>query len=74
MREIWQTMKRLKWFFKQYWLKYLFCLLALIFVSVMPVVPAKVLGIAIDDIAMGTISLSRIFLCILSKYLLPLYS
>lgn len=73
MREIWQTMKRLKWFFKQYWLKYLFCLLALIFVSVMPVVPAKVLGIAIDDIAMGTISLSRIFLYILGIFVIPLF-
>ena len=53
MKEIFQTFKRLKWFFKRNILSYLCCAIALLFVSVMPVIPTKVLGIAIDDIVMG---------------------
>ena len=53
MKEILLTFKRLKWFFKSNIKSYLLCSLALLFVSIMPVIPTKVLGIAIDDIVMG---------------------
>ena len=59
MKEIFQTFKRLKWFFKNNIKNYLLCGLALLFVSIMPVIPTKVLGIAIDDIIMGNVSLFR---------------
>ena len=62
MKEILLTFKRLSWFFKANLKNYLFCALALLFVSVMPVIPTKVLGIAIDDIVMGSVTINRIFL------------
>ena len=61
MKEILLTFKRLKWFFKANFKSYLLCSLALLFVSVMPVIPTKVLGIAIDDIVMGNVDSNRIF-------------
>ena len=42
MKEILQTFKRLKWFFKANFKQYLLCGLALLFVSAMPVIPTKV--------------------------------
>lgn len=68
MQDIWLTIKRLKWFFYEKRWKYIICLIVLIFVSVLPVVPAKVLGIAIDDIAMGTITINKIALYFLGIF------
>lgn len=72
MREIFHTFYRLLWFFKDNWLKYLFCALALLYVSIIPVFPAKVLGIAIDDIVMGTITKNRIYFYIGGILVLPI--
>ena len=68
MKEIFQTFKRLKWFFKNNIKNYLLCGLALLFVSIMPVIPTKVLGIAIDDIIMGNVSLFRIIFYIIGLW------
>jgi ATP-binding cassette subfamily B protein len=64
MKELIQTFKRIKWFFKENWVSYLLSALSLLFVSIMPVIPTKILGIAIDDIVMGNVTNSRIFLYI----------
>lgn len=73
MHEIWLTMKRLKWFFYEKRFKYIICFIALVFVSVLPVIPAKVLGIAIDDIAMGTVTTKKIFLYFLGTFGIELF-
>ncbi|MBR6515652.1 MAG: ABC transporter ATP-binding protein [Bacilli bacterium] len=68
-----QTFKRLKWFFKKNILSYLCCALALLFVSVMPVIPTKVLGIAIDDIVMGNVNSTRIFFYVIGIFIIPIF-
>lgn len=73
MKEIFQTFKRLKWFFKNNIKNYLLCGLALLFVSIMPVIPTKVLGIAIDDIIMGNVTLSRIIFYIIGLLIIPIF-
>ena len=73
MKEILLTFKRLSWFFKANLKNYLFCALALLFVSVMPVIPTKVLGIAIDDIVMGSVTINRIFLYIIGLLVIPIF-
>lgn len=73
MKEILQTFKRLKWFFKRNILSYLCCGLALLFVSVMPVIPTKVLGIAIDDIVMGNVDSNRIFFYFIGIFIIPIF-
>lgn len=73
MKEIFQTFKRLKWFFKNNIKNYLLCGLALLFVSIMPVIPTKVLGIAIDDIIMGNVSLFRIIFYIIGLLIIPIF-
>lgn len=72
MKEIFATFKRLKWFFKKHLKDYILCLLALIFVSIIPTIPVKVLGIAIDDIIQGLVTKERILIYILGIFLLPL--
>ena len=73
MKEILLTFKRLTWFFKANLKNYIFCALALLFVSVMPVIPTKVLGIAIDDIVMGSVTINRIFLYIIGLLVIPIF-
>ena len=73
MKEILLTFKRLKWFFKQYIKDYILCFLALLFVSVLPVVPTKVLGVAIDDIVMGNVTPSRIYFYFFGLLIIPIF-
>ncbi len=51
-----EAFKHLGWFFKQEWKSYLLCFVLLIIVSLTPLVPAKLLGLAIDEITMGTMT------------------
>ncbi len=72
MKEIFRTLKKLSWFFKENILQYVLCGFCLLFVSIAPTIPAKLLGVAIDDIVMGTITYQRIFLYVLGIFILPL--
>lgn len=72
MKEIWLTFKRLKWFFKEHIFSYILCFIALIIVSIVPTIPVKVLGIAIDDIVSGDVTNQRIILYIMGIFVLPL--
>ena len=72
MKELIQTFKRIKWFFKDNWISYLLSALSLLFVSVLPVIPTKILGIAIDDIVMGNVTSKRIILYIMGLFIIPL--
>lgn len=69
--------KHISWFFKQEWKSYLLCLILLIFVSIVPLIPAKVLGIAIDAFSTGTLTktsliiyVSLLFVCPVVTYFL----
>lgn len=62
----------LGWFFKENWAKYLLCGIALLIVSVFPVIPAKVLGLAIDEIAMGTLTRTKFIYYIIGLMIFPM--
>lgn len=64
--------KHISWFFKRHWAKYLICLILLLIVSFVPVLPAKVLGNAIDEIANGTITKYKLIYFVLLLVLFPL--
>lgn len=64
--------KHISWFFKQEWKSYLLCLILLIFVSVVPLIPAKVLGIAIDSFSTGTLTKTSLIIYVLLLFLCPI--
>ena len=72
--------KHIAWFFKQEWKSYVMCLILLIIVSVVPLIPAKVLGIAIDSFSTGTLTkmsllvyIALLFLCPIVTYFLNIF-
>ena len=67
-----EAFKHVSWFFKKHWVKYLIGGLFLLVVSFVPVLPAKVLGNAIDEIANGTITQYKLFYFVFLLILYPL--
>ncbi len=51
---------KLSWFFKQHWKRYAVAVSLLIVVSILDVVPPKIIGIAIDDIQFGQMTGERL--------------
>ncbi|KKI89569.1 multidrug ABC transporter ATP-binding protein [Bacillus sp. SA1-12] len=51
---------KLSWFFKQYWKRYTVAITLLIIVSILDVIPPKIIGIAIDDIQFGQMTGDRL--------------
>ena len=51
-----EVLPKLKWFFKSYWKRYLIAVVLLTVANVVEVVPPWVIGVAIDDIATGTLT------------------
>ncbi|MBD1383390.1 ABC transporter ATP-binding protein [Metabacillus arenae] len=47
---------KLKWFFKEYWLRYTIAIILLLLVSILEIIPPKLLGTVIDSIQMGTLT------------------
>lgn len=66
-----KAFKHLGWFFKENWYRYLFCIILLLIVSIFPVFPAKILGLAIDEIAMGTLTKIKFIYYILGLTIIP---
>ncbi|MBQ3001208.1 MAG: ABC transporter ATP-binding protein [Bacilli bacterium] len=64
--------KHISWFFKQEWKLYVLCLILLVFVSVVPLIPAKVLGAAIDSFSTGTLTLNSLLMYVLLLFLCPI--
>ena len=64
--------KHISWFFKQEWKTYVLCLILLIFVSVVPLIPAKVLGIAIDAFSTGTLTKTSVFIYVVLLFGCPI--
>lgn len=52
--------KKISWFFKQYWKRYTVAISLLIIVSILDVIPPKIIGIAIDDIQFGQMTGERL--------------
>lgn len=67
-----KAFKHLGWFFKENWWRYLICGILLLIVSIFPVIPAKVLGLAIDEIAMGTLTSKKLVYYIIGLFFIPL--
>ena len=64
--------KHIAWFFKQEYKSYLLCLILLIFVSIVPLIPAKVLGIAIDAFSTGTLTKTSLITYVLLLFACPI--
>ena len=64
--------KHISWFFKQEWKTYVLCLILLTFVSVVPLIPAKVLGLAIDSFSTGTLEKKTLIIYILLLFSCPI--
>ncbi len=67
-----KAFKHLGWFFKENWWRYLICCILLLIVSIFPVIPAKVLGLAIDEISMGTLTSIKLFYYMIGLFFIPL--
>lgn len=62
----------LRWFFKQEYKRYIMVALFLLFLSVTPVLPAKLLGITIDEISNGIITIKRLIFLAASLTIIPI--
>ncbi|RWZ55290.1 ABC transporter ATP-binding protein [Halobacillus fulvus] len=51
---------KLSWFFKKYWKRYTFAIIALIVASVIDLIPPKLIGMAIDEIQFNTMTVERL--------------
>ncbi|MFT4415876.1 ABC transporter ATP-binding protein [Fredinandcohnia humi] len=51
---------KLGWFFKRYWKRYTVAIFLLIIVGILEIIPPKLIGIAIDEIHIGTLSKDKI--------------
>jgi ATP-binding cassette subfamily B multidrug efflux pump len=51
---------KLGWFFKQHWKRYTVAVLFLILGGVLEVIPPKIVGVAIDDLQLGTLTSERL--------------
>lgn len=60
-----KAFKNISWFFKQEKRAYLICLILLIIISVVPLIPAKILGMAIDSFSTGTLTIKLLIIYIL---------
>ncbi|MEH7112563.1 ABC transporter transmembrane domain-containing protein [Neobacillus niacini] len=54
------VLKKLSWFFKEYWKRYVIAISLLIFVGILDVLPPKLIGTVIDDIHLGEINHEKI--------------
>jgi ATP-binding cassette, subfamily B, multidrug efflux pump len=55
------VLKKLSWFFRENWKRYMVAITLLIFVGILDVIPPKIIGMAIDDIHAGSMSSNKIF-------------
>lgn len=67
-----KAFKHIAWFFRQEWKAYILCLILLFFVSVVPLIPAKVLGLAIDAFSTGTLTVKSLVVYVLLLFICPI--
>ncbi|MFQ3543428.1 ABC transporter transmembrane domain-containing protein [Halobacillus rhizosphaerae] len=51
---------KLGWFFKKYWKRYTFAIIALIVVSAIDLIPPKLVGMAIDEIQFNSLKMDKL--------------
>ncbi|MDF1509265.1 ABC transporter transmembrane domain-containing protein [Robertmurraya sp. DFI.2.37] len=54
-------LKKLSWFFKENWKRYTVAIVLLIFVGILDVMPPRLVGMAIDDMHVGSMTGEKIF-------------
>ncbi|WP_019153391.1 ABC transporter ATP-binding protein [Robertmurraya massiliosenegalensis] len=54
-------LKKLSWFFKENWKRYTVAITLLIFVGILDVMPPRLVGMAIDDMHVGSMTSEKIF-------------
>ncbi|MCA1030840.1 ATP-binding cassette domain-containing protein [Bacillus timonensis] len=54
------VLKKLAWFFKQYWRRYTVAILLLIVVGILEIIPPKLIGVAIDEIFVGSLTSDKL--------------
>ncbi|MTW85553.1 ATP-binding cassette domain-containing protein [Virgibacillus dakarensis] len=67
-----QVFKKLDWFFKHYWKRYVFAIVALIIASAIGLLPPKLVGFAIDKIQFETLTL-KLLTMMVAGYLLLIF-
>lgn len=65
-------LQKIKWYIKEEWLTYLVMLLLLLFISVIQLVPAKLLGLSIDTIVSGGLNKTSLFWLIIALLGVPI--
>ncbi|MDF2854585.1 MAG: multidrug transporter permease/ATP-binding protein [Neobacillus sp.] len=68
------VLKKLSWFFKENWKRYIVAVALLILVGILDVIPPKLIGMAIDDIHIGSMSENKIFIYVASLLLIMIVS
>ena len=63
-----QVFSKLKWFFKYYWKRYVFAIIALIIASAIGLIPPKLVGFAIDKIQYETLTM-QLLTALIAGYL-----
>ncbi|PLR77538.1 multidrug ABC transporter permease/ATP-binding protein [Bacillus sp. V3-13] len=53
--------KKLSWFFKENWKRYTVAIVLLILVGILDVMPPKLVGMAIDEIHIGSMTIEKVF-------------
>ena len=71
-----EVLKKLGWFFRENWQRYVIAITLLIVVGIFDVIPPKLIGMAIDDIHVGSISKGKIiqYLAILLAIMVSSYA
>ncbi|MBM7659975.1 ATP-binding cassette subfamily B protein [Bacillus mesophilus] len=64
------VLKKLGWFFKEYWKRYTIAISLLIFVGILEVIPPKLIGVAIDAIHVGSLTSNQLFQYIIFLFVL----
>lgn len=68
------VLKKLSWFFKEYWKRYVVAISLLILVGILDVVPPKLIGMAIDDIHLGEMNNGKIIKYVGYLFLITVFS
>lgn len=64
-----QIFRKLDWFFKHYWKRYIFAIIALVTASAIGLIPPKLVGFTIDHIQFDTLTM-QLLTAVLAGYLL----
>jgi len=65
VKEMTAVFQKLSWFFKEYWKRYTVAVFMLIFVGILEIIPPKLIGVAIDEMAVRALTEERLLEIIL---------